>query len=416
MALWGAICADGFGQLVARVILLLLACKNDTPAHIVQDLMIDNTAVRIFSPAHLRYGDHAPVVIQIQGLHPQNEGTLSNPDDLLLLQEGFFVVNFLIPGECDGDICAEGPWDQRGVRTTSALLSIIDALQSGSPILNDLKGADAGNVGLLASSAGGNTALLALAQESTDIAWLVTWESPVGDQFISAELGRHMTNPGYQFYSCGGDMCTVDWQTLAFAPNESFEISNPHDNSPLHLKGTFYMDSNASGTFDPSDFLLSPSPAQLPEGLAYFSTEFAAQLEAFPHPSWLGDLAETTAYWAERDPGVAGMQAVLANHPDLRVMVLGTQSNHVESPADHPEVFTAWNSLQGAHFLRLNPDAAYLSRDGELPACLPASYEAMLGALIPEDIHDSSLRVAAASEMADRTEYQEDAPDLDAPL
>lgn len=395
------------------MILLLLACNSDSPSHTVQDLMIDNTAVRIFSPAHLRYGDHAPVVIQIQGSHPQNEGTLSNPDDLLLVKEGFFVVNFLIPGECDGDMCSDGPWDRRGDGTTAALLSILETLGS---LLHNVDGVDLDNLGLLASSAGGNTALLSLAHSPTGVAWLVLWETPVGDQFMSAELGRHITNPGYQLYSCGGDSCVVDWQSLAFSPEDHFEIDSPLDNSSLSLKGVFYMDTNASGTFDGSDFLLSPNSAFLPTGHAYFSTEFAEYLEAFPHPSWLGDIAETKAHWAERDPKSAGMRAALLNHPDLRVMVLGTQINHVESPADHPEVFTAWNGLQGAHFLRLNPDAAYLPRDGELPAGLPASYEAMLGALIPEEINDHQLRVAAAMEMADRTEYQEDAPDLDAPL
>jgi hypothetical protein len=233
---------------------------------------------------------------------------------------------------------------------------------------------------------------------------------------MSAELGRHITNPGYQLYSCGGDSCAVDWRSLAFSPEDYFEIDNPLDGSALSLQGVFYMDTNASGTFDDTDFLLSPNSALLPTGHAYFSRELAAQLESFPHPHWLGDLAETTAYWAERDPGVAGMQAALAHHPDLRVMVLGTQINHVESPADHPEVFTAWNNLQGAHFLRLNPDAAYLPRDGELPAGTPANYLVMLRSLIPEQINDHQLRVAAALEMADRTECQEDAPDLDAPL
>jgi hypothetical protein len=376
--------------------MFFLACTGSVP----QVQKLEGVALQVLSPEQFRYGDHAPVVVQVMGMHERAAATLSTDAEKGLLEAGMIVVSWLVPGECDGELCTAGEWEDRGAATTETLLKVLDWVEAKLPLM--IPEADTSNIGLLSLSRGGVTAWKALCQQPLPVAWWAAWEAPVGDQFISEELGRIETNPGYQYFSCEGTVCPVDWSGLGFAQEQKIWLKDPNDSAQVSLQGAFYLDQDGSGSYTPSDFILEPHLAEYQgEKLGFFSTELSEFLkDQLDVPYATPERA--AAFWAERDVSLEEREQLWQYNPKLQVMILAGLVNHIAAPRDHPHIFTLWQELWGQSFVQLNPSSKYLPRDNAISADTSPDYLTMLLALTTASAPD--LWRAGAEELADRIE------------
>lgn len=129
-------------------------------------------------------------------------------------------------------------------------------------------------------------------------------------------------------------------------------------------------------------------------------------------PDDIATLKESEAYYEERD-GSLYIQQVVDKFPNLLVMVVATQVDHLNSQPDHPHIalqYNAWLSSK-AKWLRLNPDPIYVGASsglnkGNFKENKPRSSidaSEILTYLEPEGLTpDYTFAEAAVAELADR--------------
>jgi len=301
------------------------------------------------------------------------------------------------------------------------------------------------NVGVVGQSNGGNLALTAFSRfgdEIASLAWFATWESPIGDQAVMVELGGR-TSPLNPYYVPG--TCTVTscpWPGLAealrFDPAVPFQLTDSATGESFDLTGRFYLDEDGDGTKGPNELGLKPmsGPGEVVNGKylpkAYASSELAEAIESktaalFPAgpPAWLANRTEVDAYWSERDGSLVIDQAH-ALLPDVLVMSLATEKDHVQIQPDYPHVRShvqGWTDA-GHGFVRLNPDAVYLAAatgidagsfpDNDVGAPIP--YPGIESMVTPETVGgvpiDPFVIPAAIAELSDRVHEEELSPNL----
>jgi len=416
-------------------------------------------AVRLHLPAadHTRYAEGAPIMVLVPGGH---EAGMVSPDDEGLVRAagdyGLIHVSYSMPGTLLPDVAggSGGTYDYRGPACKRALA---DVLRFATGELIDSEGATIGdhlpfaltnNVGVAALSHGGNLALTTLADHGAEfarLAWLVCWESPIGDQYVTAELGgghsgERLLNP---YYTPGTSTLTdCPWpgmeNVLAFDAEQEFALQDPADSEAYVLKGVFFLDENGDGARSDGEFSFSPlgGPGEtvggnhLPKG--YTSLELAALIERraaalFPDsvPAWLAPRAEVEAYWADRDGSLVLEQAHAAL-PDMAVMAVAGISDHVQAQPDHPHVrgfVNGWLDA-GGRFVRLNPDSAYMAVVSGADAAgfpdndanQPIPYPGIDELLQPRTVTSTTAMTAALLEMADRVREGNLSVNLDAVL
>jgi len=109
----------------------------------------------------------------------------------------------------------------------------------------------------------------------------------------------------------------------------------------------------------------------------------------------------------------------------LRVLVIGSASDHTQGTPDHPHIvreLDAWKSA-GSTWVRLNPDASYLAEAGtaggtESPANEAVDFGNVVARLVPEETTPGEplAKRAAVMEVADRFHYDRWEPDLNSVL
>ncbi len=408
-------------------------------------------AVRVFHPSteSRRYEEGAPLAIVVPGGHaPALVSRDRDADVLAAVGNGVIHVSFSMPGAIDVDAegTSGGEYDYRGPNCKRALADTIlyamgrlaDA--DGQLITDRLAFAIPSNVGLVALSNGGNLALTALAdfaEELEGLAWLITWESPIGDQTVTVELGggspaESSLNPFYTPGDC--ELTSCPWpgleDALAFDLTTTFLLEDPANGSTRELAGLLYVDSNGNRTLDANEFSFNylGGPGDTSEGVhtakAYVSSELADLVEQETgrlflsgRPTWMASKAEVDAYWAERDGSLA-LGAVVNAFPEMPAIALASSVDHVQAQPDHPHVRSMVNGWRqfGGIFIRLNPDSAYLAKitgldPTEFPdnlANLPIPYPGIDEMLEPETvgqipINSTVLQSAAIHELTDRT-------------
>jgi len=405
--------------------------------------------VRIFPPlpGSVRHEEGAPVTLRIPGgIDP---GVLPPEDWVLGVgHHGLVVVAFTFPG---GRACGEefsgGTYDFRGA---DSVLATQDVLRFAAGELADMDGrlltdhvpeAWGDNLGIFGSSNGGNMALQALARgadELPDVRWLVSYETPLGDQFVTAELNGF---PHYEPGTCSLVACPVeDYRLVLRFDPELTTVANSWSEDPDFYVGQFYLDLDHNGVADlPEESMSAAHTGTDADGEVrlHYSTEltylmFSEGVSIFgetPAPPWLATPSESEQYWELRD-GAAVLGDVHEAYPDLMVIHSNAVDDHGSSLVDYPHARAhvhGWMEA-GHEFVRLNADAEYLSLvtgadpdgfpDNPVGGAVPWPETDLL--MVPEVETEVSIQltlfVAGAMELADRYATGDRTENLDAVL
>ncbi|MDZ7725622.1 MAG: hypothetical protein U5R06_23060 [candidate division KSB1 bacterium] len=244
------------------------------------------TLIRL--PQQGRFGAAAPVVIYVAGGF-SGEGLSTRGCDLT--EQGFIELYFNFPGSGRPGTRSGGIYDTRGTQSINALKDVVQfALgqttdSSGSTLADYCETISPlqSNVGLVGWSNGGNATLAAAgchAQTLSDLAWIVNWESPVGDGMPTAEAGAKggesngnpETNPAYD-----PDIGTWDMSTLKY--DATVNINQHHAGQETDaVFGGFYFDINDNGMIDENtDFIPFPIVISINDSLKAFYSQRITQ-------------------------------------------------------------------------------------------------------------------------------------------
>lgn len=318
--------------------------------------------VRINRPNVARYGAlGAPVVIHIAGGFGSTGLTVANPPWSL---PDCIEIRFNFPGGGTGTTRSGGVYDDRGPNCLKALRDVIRFALGTTTDVNGKKLSElvspiqplAANVGLVGWSNGGNATLCvagAYGNEIAGLAWIVNWESPVGDGMANAECGAHPrqgagvqnpeVNPAYN-----PDTGEFDLTLLAYSDTVNIAVQGPP------LRGGLYFDVNRNGIPNFGvDFILHPHQWRVDNAVtAYYSnriitTASLANLLPAPLPLHLASVAETAEFWLWRDGENWFADAVRYN-PQLIFLVEASISDHVQGAPDHPHVLIQYEGMRQA--------------------------------------------------------------------
>jgi len=394
----------------------------------------DRIAVRVEVPLQPRYPEGAPVVVEVStwftpksGFHRVNETT----------QIGTITVSYLWPERVDPDTGAqsEGVYDYGGpdslevlrdvIRFASGLIPdvdgyYIDELVTVTPLTD--------NVGLFASSHSGVMATNVLAHHGSElptVKYLVGRENPTRDEMYPLELGHFddQRNPVYNPFFDEDDYSpttvTVDYSTVGWY--------QPDPQSP----GRPYF---AAGNGHP-EHILHETISPTMWGKRYYSRAITQALldnGALTLDNWPEDLAtpaETQAAWPFRIT-VHNYPAFVTQAPNLKVMLVFAQDDHVQAAETKPHIRQAWDGFTdaaGLSWVRLNPDLAYVQA---INPSYGVGFPDNLANSEPADWHDirpwgfaagpggirEDVWLASVAEMADRAQANNWENNLDAVL
>ncbi len=364
----------------------------------------------------------APPVVQIATYLTPGQGFSYSPDPA---PEGLLHVAFLWPGHTDvaSGLSSDGVFDYGGASDLSALRHVLrfvtgQTLTADGLAVSDL-GSDLGidviedQTGVYAFSHPGIAATNTLAlygSELPGVKWYVGRENPTQDVTTAVELGHWdpavpnaALNPFYDFFA-HYDATDIDLGT-AYAHvgwDPSGDGRPTIDDGLLH----YVLGEHVPRMYGKRHYSVRLTQALLDTG-------------ALTLASWPGDLAtptETAANWPLRDTtgfyGGVGTEA-----PDLKVLLLFANDDHVQPLLDKPHIHQAWDGFvgeAGLSWVRLNPDRAYVEavyggafptapdQDANLP---PPSWSNVRWLGYPRSAPLSARRFprAAMAEMADRT-------------
>ncbi|MDJ0661558.1 MAG: hypothetical protein QNJ42_19035 [Crocosphaera sp.] len=385
----------------------LLSQGNQTNSFITYIKSKDNAEIAIRveypSPLRTRYLDEqqrpaSPVVVEVPGGH--NPGGLSAPGDAdsPLVQAGLIRIQLLFPGGVFGSIHSSGSYDYRGPKCQQALADVIRYAAGeqtdtrGKFLKSRLPFARTDLVGAVGFSNGGNLLLKTVerkpeARKALD--WIALWESPLGAQYVTLELGeRGILNPYYQPGSCRLESCPWpdnmegEEDNLIFDPDAERVIKDPgHQNNTRTIQGAFCIDQNSNGKCDaPGDFefvgLGGPDPKST-QPLLYHSpllTNLIAERffdlpptkDLKDWPDWLATPDQAQQYWNAR-LGITAIKTLPNFQSWPPIMILATEQDHAQATPDHPHVLVPLQTLiqnndnHVVPFIRGNPDAVYLA-------------------------------------------------------
>lgn len=391
--------------------------------------------VRINVPQTARYGHSgAPILIHGGGGF---RGDCLDERQTDLPDHGFIEIRFNFPGSGSGPDSSGGLFDNRGIHSLMAYRNIIRfagnyLTDSDGNTLADLVSPVVPlktNIGLVGWSNGGNTNICVAGRYGSEIenlAWIVNWESPVGDGMPQAEAGSKDTilRPLNPNINTAFDTLTGEWDltTLSYGS----QIHNPvlFDNQ-YYVTGGLYFDFDEDGEVDPGiDFIAYPLVFEINGSyVSYYSTRLrkeAARKNLFPDPppDHIPTVAETEAFWAVRN-GELWIDSVLTQFPDLMFMIVANEIDHVQRSPAHPPVVIQYNAFKSAQarMVRLNPDLAYINSflgyehpDAvDNPAYMDINYAIVRYFVEPGNANDpfgySIIAAAGACELADRTQF-----------
>ncbi|MCD5408241.1 PQQ-binding-like beta-propeller repeat protein, partial [Candidatus Bipolaricaulota bacterium] len=342
------------------------------------------------------------------------------------------IVKFAFPGGGRPPFRSSGTYDHRGLASLMALRDVVRFLRGEIPdengcYISELLPYPLIQVGLIGSSNGGNTAVVALGLfgDEMGVDWYEGWENPAGVQFTTVDLGsRDQGLPFYAPCSCRltpqGVECDMDYTHLRWDPEAISQGWGPQRRGTW---GVLYHDLNGNGRYDPGDYVLGSYPGTFGgvEKRVYSTHALEAAVERGlidPWPEDVATLAEARDYWSIRDMS-RYYGDVVEKLPDLAVIVIGSVQDHVQVAPDHPHILLQYRGWQevGGRWVRLNPDAAYveliLPRPAvDVPAGAPVDCQGISGMLESESIPDQITQAAAALELSDRHYFGDWSPDV----
>lgn len=388
---------------------------------------------RVTLPLQPRYaGSGAPVIIYVQGGFSSGGANISGAR---LDRFGFIEIRFNFPGGGIGSTKSGGTYDDRGENCLKALRDVARFALGEIPdldgkYLGDLTGSITpmySNVGLAGMSNGGNATIVTAGYHGdslSSLAWIVNWESPVGDGMVGAEAGAKprpgssnpTANPAYN-----PDDGTWDLTTVAYSDTLTVGL-DATTNPPSRLHGGLYFDINGNNTPDRgTDFIPNPLVREMDGGVkAFYSVRattaaYDRGLVPSPPPPHIATVQETRDYWRLRN-GEYWIDEAVSSNPGLMFLVVAAEQDHVQTALDHPHVLIQYEGFRskGARFVRLNPDRSYVEyiSGRSVPGAVDNDAFAVFDHLSIRTAVEPSgtsgiptyvLMAAAACELADRT-------------
>ena len=344
-------------------------------------------------------GESWPIALQIQGTWGQG----ISDDGRLQVSDGVVEARVDLPGSP----LTGGVDDRRGDASRAAVATTLDWLAGrredvGGCTAPRRSGHGAGDdVYVVGDSNGGNLAVATLADTTLslpEVRGLVTWETPVAPQFVNVEWGKDPTTyeegtctwaPGASL-TCGIPIASfLELPTLGQPSTLCFDL----DGDGACVAGT---DVVVVGSEDPASGLRMLSPALT-----------AAAEDAGLNLNGYGTLEEATTWWASRDASLLA-PALVAAQPDLPVLLVASEEDHVQATPDHPHVHGWGQALQesGAAWTRLNPGVDWLpAAEGENAPNAPMSLSGDGLRLLTED-EEAPLGRALAAAVRELSERQ----------
>ncbi len=211
------------------------------------------------------------------------------------------------------------------------------------------------------------------------------------------------------------------WDLSSLAYDAALPVGSDPQNP---LQGGLYFDLNHNHQVDlGTDFILHPLTfTDLPENPSsgtkvYYSerlTDYAFTHHLYPasRPFHLSSQSECDNFWYWRN-GAKWISSLVAANCGIRFLVIASEKDHVQTAADHPHILIQYDGFKeaGARFVRINPDASYISLLSTSDAgsdCVDNdagadfSHLSIRDALEPETISMTTTVLAAACELADR--------------
>lgn len=397
---------------------------------------MEGLAVNIRVPAVARYASGAPVLIDVVG-GTEGSGISSNIKGCD--QQGFIEISFNFPGSGVMEEESGGTYDYRGEDSVKALRDVALFAMGG---LQDMEGKTLAelaapvvplyhNVGMAGLSNGGNTAICAAGiyvEDLKGLAWLVNWESPVGDGMPTGEAGAQKGVDGQNpAFNPAYDPDTGVWDLGLLEYDSQMDINLNHtSNIPLAMNGGLYFDINENRSLDEGvDFVIYPftlpdlSESSDGTSLAFFServTEYAFDNGIYPlnRPDHIVSFEECADFWYWRN-GEKWINTLVENNPELMFLVVASEEDHVQTALDHPHVLIQYELFRdsGAHFTRLNPDRSYMelitpgdyiSDVSDHDAGKYFDHITIRTALEPDTVEMAGSVLAGCCELADRTQ------------
>jgi len=410
-------------------------------------------AVNVIYPEKPRFEDGAPIAVVVPG----GDGPNGLGFCVHASQVGFVEVRFAFPGGGVKGFSSSGERNYRGEKDQMALRDVIlfamgkleDYKERSIKDLVPVKLAPE-NVGVVGWSNGGNTALVTLdkyPEELKGIAWLSFYESPIGALFFPPSLGGTddiVVNNHYRLGSGATGRCLIDFRKLAYDPSVKRNpgVSRKLGISDKDIPGVIYFDDNGNKHWDEAkEYAFNYLTAG--KELEYYPPEVVSALErmkvferrvgadgkvenAGGWPSSIANIEEVDKFFQDRD-GALYIPSVCSKYPNLLVTVVGTHLDHLQRQADHPHILLQYNLWldNGAHWVRLNPEPAYLQAIANMNMRTFAhnkpnnTIEAddVSALLEPEGIlKDYTYVDACIAELADRAKTKNMASPLEAPI
>jgi len=327
---------------------------------------IGRIAVRLTLPDRPRYPEGAPVVVEVPTYATPVAGFSSG---LGVFSLGAVHVTLLWPGRSDprAGASSEGVDDFGG---PTAIRALRDVIRFACGETRDVSGRTLGelspipvltaNVGLYAFSHPGIPATIVLSrygEELPGVIYFVGGENPTNDALFSVEVGhwgtdgRPIQNPYYDYPedyapdTLAIDTSYLDWQV---------DPSHPDGVPVFRVPGG-------------QDYILGDRVPRM-GGKRYYSVALAEALlrnGALTEGTWPADVAtasEARANWPDR-VAVGHYAALAVNAPDLRVMLVFGDEDHVQVALDKPHIHEAYDGFreQAGLWVRFNPDRAYVA-------------------------------------------------------
>jgi hypothetical protein len=310
---------------------------------------------------NIRYNEGSPIVVFVQGGRDEAVSVGSFKKTSVLTGYGITQIYFNLPGTGEPPSRSGGEYDNRGMNCIIALRDVIKfALgkisdKQGFLITEHVPFVNTDNLGILASSNGGNLAVVTLdlyGEKLEGVKYFVGFENPAGDEYVNVDLGG--VGKANLAYITGSTVLDPLKGSVTDINTSLLEYDI--------ISGVLFHDKDNNGLYDPViDYKYS---AWEHEGAKYYSTEITNAIQAkdllnFSSQGIAGP-QESVQFWELRDMS-RHFEGIEDSVKTVKgVIIIGRKQDHVQFTADHPHILVNYQGWAWAPFVRLNPDREYV--------------------------------------------------------